>query len=182
MLTYGQRRELGDSVKSDETPKRLRGAYSEVRQHGRFWHVDSGQSTLPTAGILAVCNHLLISIPRARRDDRGEEKNPARVCIRRLPVFLSAKVRVGRNSRAEVLAVPEPPPPPAACTPSALHGTDDDDHGRHHSARRVTSGSTGPYSARPPTLFGRSRRQKTSPLRVRKGHRCNCDYNRKEGM
>lgn len=31
VLSYAQRRKLGDSVKSDETPKRLRGAYSEVR-------------------------------------------------------------------------------------------------------------------------------------------------------
>eukprot|EP00903_Cladosiphon_okamuranus_P020889 g19182.t1 len=30
VLTYTQRRELGDRVKADETPKRLRGAYSEA--------------------------------------------------------------------------------------------------------------------------------------------------------
>eukprot|EP00752_Nemacystus_decipiens_P013634 g12087.t1 len=30
VLTYAQRRELGDCVKADETPKRLRGAYSET--------------------------------------------------------------------------------------------------------------------------------------------------------
>lgn len=78
VLSYAARRELADTAKGDDAPKRLRGAYSEVRQAVYFFYTMQTLTVTKQCGCDIECGNVL---PRGRPKlwsvDRETSANPA---------------------------------------------------------------------------------------------------------